>query len=75
MAEPNDYLANAERLLSEVQALHSGERSRSAATLLVVALEQMGEFVETLTYNAIRAALLSKGLIRQHGDRWTVQHA
>lgn len=24
--------------------------------------------------NDIRAALLSKGLIRQYGDRWTVQH-
>ena len=24
--------------------------------------------------NDIRAALLSKGLVRQYGDRWTVQH-
>jgi hypothetical protein len=49
MAEPNEYLTNAERLVSDAAHLHGEGRARSAATLIVVALEQMGEFVEALT--------------------------
>jgi hypothetical protein len=49
MAEPKEYLANAERLVSDAAHLHAEGRARSAATLIVVALEQMGEFVEALT--------------------------
>ncbi|MGM4922786.1 hypothetical protein AB8A31_07750 [Tardiphaga sp. 804_B3_N1_9] len=49
MATPKDYLANAERLVSDAAYLHAQDRARSAATLIVVALEQMGEFVEVLT--------------------------
>jgi hypothetical protein len=48
MADTKEYIANAERLLSDAQHLHEQGRSRSAATLIVV-LEQMGEFVEALT--------------------------
>jgi hypothetical protein len=39
-----EILSNAERLISDAQG-----RCRSAATLIVHALEQMGEFVEALT--------------------------
>ncbi|MTV12501.1 MULTISPECIES: hypothetical protein [Bradyrhizobium] len=49
MADTVGYLANAERLLSDAECLHTAGRSRSASTLIVVALEQMGEFVEALT--------------------------
>jgi hypothetical protein len=49
MAQPKEYLANAERLVSDAKHLHKQGRARSAATLIVVALEQMGQFVEVLT--------------------------
>ena len=49
MAEPKEYLANAERLVSDAAHLREQGRARSAATLTVVALEQMGQFVETMT--------------------------
>ena len=49
MITPTDLLANAERLISDAKHLLAGNRSRSAATLVVVALEQMGAFVEVFT--------------------------
>jgi AbiV family abortive infection protein len=42
---PSDILANAERLISDANFLHENGRSRSAATLIVVALEQLGSYV------------------------------
>jgi AbiV family abortive infection protein len=49
MASANEILVNAERLISDAEHLYADGRSRSAATLLVVALEQMGAFVEQLS--------------------------
>jgi AbiV family abortive infection protein len=46
---PADLLTNAERLISDAEFLFKHGRVRSAATLVVVALEQMGAFVETST--------------------------
>src|SRR5262245_11673820 len=44
-----DILANADRLISDARFMHEAGRSRSAATLIVAALEQMGSYVEELT--------------------------
>src|SRR5882757_556877 len=49
MAEPKEYLVNADRLVSDASHLYQEGRARSAATLVVAALEQMGQFVEALT--------------------------
>jgi len=62
MAEPKEHLANAERLISDAQHLHSQDRVRSAATLIVVALEEMGEFVELLTKVSYPSAKLHMGI-------------
>src|ERR1700738_3077541 len=49
MASANEILVNAERLISDAEHLFADGRSRSASTLIVVALEQMGAFVEAIT--------------------------
>jgi hypothetical protein len=48
MASANEILVNAERLISDAEHLFADGRSRSASTL-IVALEQMGAFVEAIT--------------------------
>ena len=62
MASPNDFLVNAERLISDAEHLYADGRSRSAATLIVVALEQMGAFVETLTIEEYPDAKVHMGI-------------
>jgi AbiV family abortive infection protein len=49
MITPADLLSNAERLISDAELLFKRGRVRSAATLVVVALEQMGASVEVST--------------------------
>jgi hypothetical protein len=66
MAEPKRYLTNAERLLSDAEYLHGQERTRTAATLIVSALEQMGEFVEALTKVSYPGAEVHMGIF---GDK------
>jgi hypothetical protein len=46
---PDRILANAERLIADARYLYGAGRGRSAATLIVVALEQFGSFIEELT--------------------------
>jgi len=48
MASANEILVNAERLISDAEHLFADGRSSSASTL-IVALEQMGAFVEAIT--------------------------
>jgi len=62
----SDILGNAGRLLSDAQHLHEAGRSRSAATLVVTALEQLGAFVEALTTEKHRGAIAHIGIF---GDR------
>jgi hypothetical protein len=59
---PNEILINAERLVSDAEHLHSQDRCRSAATLIVVALEQMGAFVEALTLETYPDAPIHMGI-------------
>ena len=66
MVSANELLLNAERLLSDAQFLFAGGRCRSAATLTVVALEQMGAFVEVLTLEKYPDAEVHMGIF---GDR------
>lgn len=66
MASSKELLANAERLISDAEHLHAGGRCRSAATLVVVALEQMGAFVEALTLETYPRAQVHMGLF---GDK------
>jgi AbiV family abortive infection protein len=66
MVSANELLLNAERLLSDAQSLFVGGRCRSAATLTVVALEQMGAFVEVLTLEKYPDAEVHMGIF---GDR------
>ena len=54
-----EFLLNAERLLSDAERLHAEGRCRSAATLVVVALEQTGAFVGALTLEKCPAADLA----------------
>ena len=68
MRTSGDILANAERLLSDAEHLHSQGRSRSAATLIVVALEQMGAFVETLTKEKYPKATVHLGLFGNNAN-------
>lgn len=63
---PDDILANAERLIADARYLHSAGRSRSAATLIVVALEQFGSFVEELAREKYPNALVHMGIF---GDK------
>ena len=66
MTKSGDILSNAERLISDAVHLHGEGRSRSAATLIVVALEQLGAFVEALTREKYPKAVLHIGIF---GDR------
>jgi AbiV family abortive infection protein len=66
MVSTNELLLNAERLLFDAQFLFAGGRCRSAATLTVVALEQMGAFVEVLTLKRYPDAEVHMGIF---GDR------
>lgn len=63
---PDDILANADRLISDARYLYNDRRSRSAATLIVVALEQFGAFVEALTLEKYPGANVHMGLF---GDK------
>jgi AbiV family abortive infection protein len=66
VASAKELLANAERLISDAEHLHAQGRCRSAATLVVVALEQMGAFVEALTLEKYPSAQLHMGIF---GDK------
>lgn len=66
MTEPKQYLRNAERLVSDAKHLYDQGRVRSAATLVVVALEQMGQFVEVLTRVSYPDASVHMGIF---GDK------
>ena len=58
----DDILSNAERLISDARYLHEGGHSRSAATLIVVALEQLGLFVAELTKQKYPDAAVHMGI-------------
>jgi hypothetical protein len=58
----DDILANAERLLDDARYLYDDGRARSAATLVVVALEQLGAFVEAFTHEKYPDVAVSLGL-------------
>ncbi|MGM4917945.1 hypothetical protein [Tardiphaga sp. 813_E8_N1_3] len=62
----SNILTNAERLISDAEFMHAGKRSRSAATLIVIALEQLGAFVEALTRETYPDAGVHMGIF---GDR------
>lgn len=62
----SNILTNAERLISDAEFMHASNRSRSAATLIVVALEQLGAFVEALTKETYPDAEVHMGIF---GDR------
>jgi hypothetical protein len=66
MSRAEPLLSNAERLISDAAHMHTEGRSRSAATLIVVALEQLGAFVEALTQEKYPGAVLHIGIF---GDR------
>lgn len=65
MATTTDILKNAERLIADAELLYSQGSARSAATLIVHALEQMGEFVEALTLEKYPNAEVRMGLFNQ----------
>ena len=65
MASEN-ILENADRLISDARFMHEAGRSRSAATLVVVALEQMGSYVEELTRERYPNGVAHMGIF---GDR------
>ncbi|WP_375305084.1 hypothetical protein WI560_23630 [Bradyrhizobium sp. A11] len=65
MATTTDILRNAERLIADAELLFSQGSARSAATLIVHALEQMGEFVEALTLEKYPNAEVRMGLFNQ----------
>ena len=58
----DDILANAERLLDDARALYDGGRTRSAATLVVHALEQLGAFAQACTREKYPDVTVSSGL-------------
>jgi hypothetical protein len=62
MNTPAGILANAERLISDAEYMHDHNRSRSASTLIVVALEQLGAFVEALTKQTYPDAEVHMGI-------------
>jgi hypothetical protein len=69
MASANEILVNAERLTSDAERLFEDGRSRSAATLIVVALEQMGAFVEALTIEKYPDAEVHMGIFGKNPNR------
>jgi hypothetical protein len=62
----SDILENADRLISDARHLHEVGRSRSAATLIVVAIEQFGAFVEALAKEKFTDPVVHLGLF---GDK------
>jgi hypothetical protein len=62
MTSSTEILTNAERLISDAEYLCADGRRRSAATLIVHALEQMGEFVEVLTLEQYPNAEVRMGI-------------
>jgi hypothetical protein len=68
MASANDFLVNAERLISDAEYLIADSRARSAATLTVVALEQMGAFVEALTIETYPDAKVHMGIFGSNAN-------
>jgi hypothetical protein len=68
MSQSADVLSNAERLISDAAHLHAEGRSRSAATLIVVALEQLGAFVEILTREKYPNAVLHIGIFGEKAN-------
>jgi hypothetical protein len=63
---PDSILENADRLISDARHLHEVGRSRSAATLIVVALEQFGAFVEALAKEKYTDPVVHMGIF---GDK------
>jgi hypothetical protein len=59
---------NADRLISDARFMHEAERSRSAATLVVVALEQMGSYVEELTREKYHDAVVHMGIFGESAN-------
>src|SRR5215468_7867188 len=62
----DDILANAERLLDDARALYDGGRTRSAATLVAHALEQLGAFAQAFTLEKYPDVTVRLGLF---GDK------
>jgi hypothetical protein len=62
LMSPDSILENADRLISDARFMHEAGRSRSAATLIVVALEQMGSYVEELTGEKYPDAVVHMGI-------------
>jgi len=58
----DDILANAERLLDGARALYDSGRTRSAATLVVHALEQLGAFAQAFTHEKYPDVTVRLGL-------------
>jgi hypothetical protein len=73
MMSPDSILENADRLISDARFMHEAGRSRSAATLIVAALEQMGSYVEELTRAKYPDAVVHMGIfgdsVNAHGRR------
>jgi hypothetical protein len=67
-SDASEILANAERLISDAEHLHGEGRSRSAATLIVVALEQLGAFVEVLTKETYPDATVHMGIFGEKAN-------
>ena len=70
MASPssNEILVNADRLISDAAHLHAAGRCRSAATLIVAALEQMGAFVEAITFETYPTAQVHMGIFGKRAN-------
>jgi hypothetical protein len=68
MSTTGDLLSNAERLISDAEYLHAEGRARSAATLIVVALEQLGAFVEVLTREKYPEATVHMGIFGSNAN-------
>ena len=69
MVSANELLLNAERLLSDAPVSFRGWSVPVAVTLTVVALEQMGAFVEVLTLEKYPDAEVHMGIFGDGGER------
>lgn len=69
------YLSNAERLFSDAEFLLANGRSRSAATLIVVGLEQLGANVEARTLQEYPDAEIYMGLFDKRNSHAKRQDA
>jgi hypothetical protein len=65
---PENILNNADRLISDARFMHASGRSRSAATLITVALEQMGSYIEELTHQKHPDAVLYMGIFGKRAN-------